>query len=70
VLPIVGEDEGRHDLTGTRRALARTVLLEPSNQALNGISKGSDKGADSIGEVLESFIQRRVHVARVLKGVS
>ena len=60
---LVGQDEGRHRLTGPRRRLAHIMLLEPRHQLVHGALKCRVTRPHRIGEGLQPFRQRCIHVA-------
>ena len=66
---FVGQDEIRHRLAGLRRVLADIVLLEPLHQMIDGILKMRAELPHRVGEGLQPFGQRRVHVAAPNEGL-
>jgi len=61
---LVGQNEGRHGLTGHWCRLANALLLQPRNELVHGLLEMRSKVPHRIGESLEPLAERRIHVSR------
>ena len=68
-LPVlVGQDERRHLLARLRGVFADVVLLEPRHQLVDRVLEIWPEPSHRVGEGLEPFGERGVHVAALDEG--